>query len=117
MLSRCGNEGGLGWWGCQRDRIIFLLKENQTSCFLEVHLAYQMVLRFIKAAILLHNYFGCLVLSSWYPSNQSLLLVSSKYSRKWQGTAEFKEGSAPPGQETTTVPGALAACPEVKAQR
>ena len=64
-----------------------------------------MVLCFVKETILQQDYLGCLV-SSWYPSNQSLFLISSRCSSKWQETTEFKEGSAP-GQETSAVPGAL----------
>jgi hypothetical protein len=42
-------EGG---WSCQRDLCSLILKENQTSCFLEVYLALQMVLLFMKPEIL-----------------------------------------------------------------
>lgn len=70
-----------------------------------MHLAHQMVVRFVKAAALHPDYLGCLGLSSWYPSNQGLLLISSRCPRKRPGTPEFKEGSAAPGQETSAVLG------------
>lgn len=56
--SRCerilsGYEEACGEWvECWRDPCSLLLKEKQTSDFLEVHLAHQIVLLFIKAAVL-----------------------------------------------------------------
>lgn len=35
------------------------------------------VSHFVKAAGLQQDYLGCLVLSSWYPLNQGLLLIST----------------------------------------
>lgn len=90
-----------GWCGGDANEVrpVLLLKENQTSGFLEVHLARQRELRLIEAATLQHDYLGCFVLSSWYPSDQGLLLISSRF-QKGQGVSVFRDSSAPPRQET-----------------
>lgn len=69
-----------------------------------MHLAHQIVLLFIKQQFCSHDYLGCFVLSSWYPSNQSLLFITSRCSgsrsdcelQRWLTKMAHKDGSVPP---------------------
>lgn len=70
---------------------MFLLKENQTPCFFEVYLAREMVLRFIKAQVL-----GVPCFQQLVPIKSAPLLVAAGVPGGGR-TAEFKEGSVPPG--------------------
>lgn len=100
ILSGYINEDGLwGVDGMLKDPWSLLLKDKQTSDFLEVHLAHQIVLLFIKAAVLRAWLPWVFVLSSWYLSNQSLLFITSRCSRKQKWLQSSKDVSVPPEGE------------------
>lgn len=77
MKKACGSG-----WNAEGIHVVCFLKGKPTSGFLEVHLAHQIVLLFIRQQFCSHDYLGCFVPSSWYPSNQSLLFITSRCSRQ-----------------------------------